>query len=134
MVAITATNSATPSLQLALSQTRLEQARRDADQAEANAKNLRSQADQAEQESQNRQNDVQSLSSQTAQAQDTYSASLKKSSTAVPEATQDFLVRLYSATSQKFTDSGNALKSTPDAASVLNTQGQTTGRILNIAV
>jgi chromosome segregation ATPase len=134
MVAITATNSATPSLQLALSQTRLEQARRDADQAEANAKNLRSQADQAEQESQNRQNDVQSLSSQTAQAQDTYSASLKKSSSAVPEATQDFLVRLYSATSQKFTDSGNALKSTPDAASVLNTQGQTTGRILNIAV
>ena len=134
MVAITATNSATPSLQLALSQTRLEQARREADQAEANAKNLRSQADQAEQESQNRQNDVQSLTSQTAQAQATYSASLKASPSAVPAATQDLLVRLYSATSQKFADSGNALKSTPGAASVVNTQGQSTGRILNIAV
>jgi uncharacterized protein (UPF0333 family) len=134
MVAITATNNATPSLQLALSQARLDQARRDADQAEANAKNLRTQADQAEQESQSRQNDVQSLTRQTSQVQSTYSASTTNTPSAVPVETQEFLVRLYSATSQKFADSGNALKSSPNAASVLNTQGQTTGRILNIAV
>ena len=134
MVSITSTNSATPSLQLALSQARLEQARKDADQAEANAKSLRIQADQAEQESQNRQSDVQSLSSQTSQEQATYSALARTAPPAVPAATQDFLVRLYSATSQKFAENGNALKSTPHASAVLNTQGQMTGRILNLAV
>jgi multidrug resistance efflux pump len=134
MVAIAATNSTTPSLQLALSQARLEQARKDADQAEANAKTLRTQADQAEQESQNRQNDVQSLTNQASQAQSVYSSSIKSTQSAVPVETQEFLVRLYSATSQKFADSGNALKSAPNAPSVLNAQGQPTGRILNIAV
>ena len=44
MVAITATNSATPSLQATLLNARRATATRDADQAEANAKNLRAQA------------------------------------------------------------------------------------------
>lgn len=132
MVAITATNSATPSLQLALSQTRLEQARREADLAEANAINLRTQADQAEQESQQRQTQVQKFSSDVAQAQPTYSAPAKNTKPEVPAQTQDFLVRLYSATSPQFAAGGNALKSAPDAPPVKNSQGQTTGRILNI--
>ena len=46
MVAIGATNSATPSLQSVLGRARVEQARREADQAEANAQTLRQQADQ----------------------------------------------------------------------------------------
>jgi hypothetical protein len=45
MVAITATNSATSSLQATLGRTRLEQARREADQAEARAQELRALAD-----------------------------------------------------------------------------------------
>ncbi len=134
MVAITATNSTTPSLKLALSQARLDQARKEADQADANAKTLRIQADQAQQESEHQQSNVQSLTNQASQAQAIYSASTANTSSAVPVATQEFLVRLYNATSQKFADSGNALKSTPNAPSVLNTQGQTTGRILNISV
>lgn len=132
MVAITATNGTTPSLQLALSQTRLEQARRDADQAEANAKTLRNQADQAEQESQEKQNQVQGLSTEVSREQPTYSAPAKAAQSEVPVQTQEFLLRLYSATSQKFAASGNALKSSPDTPAVLNSQGQTTGRILNI--
>ena len=49
MAAIAATNSATSSLQSALIKNRIEQARRQADQAEAHAQDLRSQADQQEQ-------------------------------------------------------------------------------------
>jgi hypothetical protein len=45
MGAITATNSATPSLSAMLGRARLEQARREADQAEATAQELRAQAD-----------------------------------------------------------------------------------------
>jgi regulator of protease activity HflC (stomatin/prohibitin superfamily) len=134
MVAITATNSTTQSLQIALGQARLEQARKDADEAEANAKTLRIQADQAEQESENKQNTFQSLTNQTAQAQATYRASTANTASAVPVATQEFLVRLYNATSQQFAAGGNALKSTPNTPSVLNMQGQTTGRILNLSV
>ena len=45
MVAITATTSATASLQAALGQAKLAQAQREADQAEGNAKQLRAEAD-----------------------------------------------------------------------------------------
>ena len=48
MVAITATNSATPSVQASVGRARLAQARREAEQAEANARDLRDQADDAE--------------------------------------------------------------------------------------
>jgi len=45
MAALAATNSATPSLQSTLLKSRVQQARREADQAEANAENLRLQAE-----------------------------------------------------------------------------------------
>lgn len=48
MAVIAATNSTTPSLQAVLGRGRLEQARREAHQAEANAQNLRAQADDQE--------------------------------------------------------------------------------------
>lgn len=133
MVAITATNSATTSLQSVLNRSRLEQARRQADQAEAEARDLRSQADQAEQVAQRGQQKVRSLSSEIARAAATYSPRVQGAQTGVPEQTQDLLVRLYDATSQKFADSGNALKTDKNAPPVVNTQGQATGRILNIA-
>jgi hypothetical protein len=135
MVAITATNSATPSLQETLIQSRLQQARREADAAETNYLNLRTQTDQAEQDSEKSQGKVQTLTSQNTQAQvaqATYSAQASKPS-AVPQMTQDFLVRLYSSTSQQFADSGNPLKTNANAAPVVNAQGQATGRIVNIS-
>ena len=132
MVAITATNSATTSLQSVLNRSRLEQARRQADQAEAEARDLRSQADQAEQVAQRGQQKVRSLSSEIARAAATYSPRVQGAQTEVPEQTRDLLVRLYKATSQKFADGGNPLKTDKNAPPVVNTQGQATGRILNI--
>jgi hypothetical protein len=132
MVAIAATSSATPSLQSVLTKSRIEQARREADQAEASAQNLRSQADAEERKAQEGQEKVRSLSAQRAPQDATYTSALKPSVSEVPAQTQDFLERLYKATSQKFAESGNSLKNNPDAAPVVNSQGQSTGRILNI--
>jgi hypothetical protein len=131
VVAITATNSATPSLQATLTRSRLEQARREADRAETTAQTLRSEADQAELDAQKGQQNVRELTVRTKQVDSTY-ASQFKGSGEVPAQTQDFLERMYSATSSKFAASGNALKTQPDAAPVVNTRGQSTGRILNI--
>lgn len=132
MASITATNSATISLQSVLNRSRLEQARRQVDQAEAEARDLRTQANQAEQDAQQGQQKVRSISSEIAKTAPTYTPKVQGAAPEVPEQTQDFLVRLYKATSQKFADSGNALKTDEDAPPVVNSQGQSTGRILNI--
>lgn len=78
MVAIAATSYATPPSQVWQGRSRLEQARRDADQAEANARQLRTEADQAEQEAQQSQSRVGSVGAQVAQAENTYSVQLRK--------------------------------------------------------
>ena len=72
MVAITATTYATPSAQQWQSRARLEQARREADQAESNAKQLRSQADDAEQQAQQSQTRVTTLNAQAQQSDSSY--------------------------------------------------------------
>ena len=133
MVAITATSSATPSLQSVLNKTRVDQARREAEQAEANAQNLRAQADEEERRAQDGQSKVRTLSSQARTSDATYTAAVKGDQPEVPVQTQDFLERLYKATSQKFAANGNALKTNADAAPVVNSQGHATGRIVNIS-
>ena len=133
MVAITATNSATPSLQTVLNKTRIDQARREADQAEANAQSLRAQANEEERRAQDGQERVRSLSSQSPQKDATYTSAIKAKVSEVPATTQDFMERLYKATSQKFADTGNALKTDAEAPPVVNSQGQSTGRILNLS-
>jgi hypothetical protein len=133
MVAISPTNSATPSLQLALGRNRLMQARQQADQAESNAQNLRQQADSAELEAQKSQGNVREQASRNQQLSATYESQLKGTKSEVPAKTQEFLVGLYDATSEKRTASGNALKTNSNASSVLNTQGQATGRIVNLS-
>lgn len=134
MLALPATTSATPSLQATLNRNRLEQARREADQLEAQAQNLRNQADQAEDQAVKGQDKVRNLSSQanTSASDSTYSSAVKPSVSDLPVKTQDFLVRMYTATSPQFAASGNALKTTQSTTPVLNTQGQKTGRIVNI--
>jgi di/tripeptidase len=131
MLALPATSSASPSLQATLSKARVEQVRRAADQAEAQAQALRAQADQAESEAQKTEVAQPTVSSPKPGEELTYTAVVKSSTSEVPAQTQDFLVRLYKATSQKFAASGNALKSNEDAAPVVNAQGQSTGRIVN---
>ena len=134
MVAITATNSATPSLQAALSKTKLAQAQRDASQAEDTAKQLRAQADEAEQQSQRKQNKATQVAANNRQDDSTYGAPSQARTSEVPAKVQSFIENLYRSTRQQRADSGNALKTDANAPPVINSQGQATGRILNLSV
>lgn len=133
MVAITATNSTTPSPSVAMGKARLEQARREAAQAEATAQSLRSQADAAEVEAQKSQETVREIATRNRQSAATYASPLASRKSEVPQKTQEFLVDMYSAASEKFAATGNTLKTDPTAAPVLNTQGHATGRIVNVS-
>jgi hypothetical protein len=133
MAGIASTNSATPSMQSALIRGRLEAARREAQQAQANVQELRAQVDAAETESQKRQEKVRTLSGEASQADPTYSARQQASSTAVPVKTQEFIVGLFNATSDKRVATGASLKANPAASPVINNQGQATGRIVNVS-
>ncbi len=134
MVSITATNSASPSLQATLSKTRIDQVRREADSAEARAENLRAQADEAEREAQERNQTARTLSATGSRNSDsTYASALRQQTSETPPATQDFLQRMYTAVSPKFAAGGNPLKENKNAAPVVNSQGQSTGRILDVS-
>ena len=132
MAALAATSSATPALQSSLIRNRLQAARREADQAQVNVQTLRAQVDAAETTAQKTQGKVRSLTSQAGQADPTYKAAVQASPSAVPVKTQELLFGLYDATSAKRQATGNSLKNNPDAAPVRNTQGQATGRIVNM--
>lgn len=135
MAALAATSSATPSLQSSLIRSRLETARREADKAQANVQNLREQVDAAESESNKRQNSVRVLTTQANQASQTdptYKSRLQNNQPGVPVKTQEWLFSLYNETNAKRQTTGSGLKTNPDATPVLNTQGQATGRIVNL--
>lgn len=131
-MAISATNSATPSIQSTLSRARLEQAKREAENAENKVESLQQQTDQAEQEVQSKKNAVQALTARNTLEDTTYISQLKASTSSVAPATQDFLLRMYSATSAKFAASGNALRASLNARPFVNTLGQPTGRIVDL--
>ena len=131
MVAITATNSASPSLQATLSRARYDQARRDADRAESEAQDLRTRADAAEVDAKKSQEKVNQLAA-SLQQDTTYSQPTRLGTAEVPPQVQSFVERLYKATSPKFAASGNPLKTDANAAPVVNAQGQSTGKILNV--
>lgn len=134
MVAITATNSATVSLQVSLNQTRLRQAQREADRAEDTAKQLRDQADQAEQEAVQSRDNVRKVSANSRQQAATYTSPTKMANAETPVKVQNFMENLYRATRQQRADSGNALMDDETASPIINGQGQPTGRVLNIRV
>ena len=131
--AIRDARSALPAIHAVQLRARLQQAVQDAEQAQAHATELRQLADQADREAQQGQTNVRSLSSRVRQADSTYSAPQTERTPEVPLKTQDFLLRMYSATSQKFAASGNPLKTNNGAAPVINVQGQATGQILDLA-
>ena len=104
MAALAAVNSATPSLQASLIRSRLDAARREADQAQAHVQRLRAQVDVAETESQKSQDKVRSLAnqaSQASQADPTYKSRVKATPSTVP--------------------------------AMVNAQGQSIGRIVNMS-
>jgi hypothetical protein len=133
MVALRATDSSTLSLQQSLLQSRVAQAKRDAEQAETQAQSLRQQADRAEKDAQASRSTYQQTREQALRGEAaTYSVPGRSGTSAVPTKTQDFLVRMYNATADKFAAAGNPLKSASSPASSKNALGQTTGRIVNI--
>lgn len=133
MVTITATNSATPSIQASLGRARLEQARREADQAEASARDLRAQADDAEQQAANSQGNVRKVAASNQLEPSTYSAPRASSTLEVPLKVQKLIEKMYAATSEQRAQNGNPLKTNVTAAPVVNSQGQATGRIVNVS-
>jgi hypothetical protein len=133
MVAITATNSATPSIQASLGRARLDQARREADQAEANARDLRGQADIAEQQAQQGQDNVRKIGARIQQEEPTYAQPRESTTVEVPVKVQKLIEQMYTATSEKRTQSGNPLKANSNSPPIVNSQGQRTGRIVNIS-
>lgn len=132
MGAIVSINATTPPLQSSVGMSRLAQARREADQAEANAKDLRAQANDAERQSQRSNANVRDISARVQQEKSTYTNPQKNSEEEVPRTVQALIEKLYAATAEKRTLIGNPLKSTIDAAPVINIQGQFTGRIVNV--
>ncbi len=133
MVSITATNSANPPLQFSVGRARLQQARREADQAEATARDLRAQADDAEQQAKRSQDNVRKVSARIQEEAATYSQPKSGSTSEVPLKVQKLIEQLYSATTDKRALSGSPLKANVNAAPVVNIQGQATGRIVNIS-
>lgn len=133
MARLAATNSATPSLQSTLIRNRLEPARREAEQTQTNVQEFHAQVNAAETDSQRRQEKVRSLSGEAQRADPTYSARLKASSCAVPVKTQEFIVGLFRATNTKRLATGSGLKTNPEAAPVVNSQSQSTGRVVNLS-
>jgi hypothetical protein len=133
MATIAAASYATQSLQSMLSRSRVEQARREADSAENKAQTLRQQANDAEREAQGRNANVRTLKAREISTESTYQKPVQGDTGPVAPATQKFLERMYRESGAKFAASGNPLKDDANAAPVLNTQGQSTGRILNLS-
>ena len=133
MVAITATNSATPSLQASLGKAQLERARNEAAQAESNARDLRAQANAAEQLAQRSQENVRKAASKVQYEDATYSRPRDDNSQEVPSKVQKLIEQMYKATDEKRSLIGNSLKTNSDASAVVNSQEQQTGRIVNIS-
>ncbi|MCF8207804.1 MAG: hypothetical protein K9K38_00110 [Rhodoferax sp.] len=134
MVAITATNSATVSLQLTLNKARLQQAQREADRAENTAQQLREQADQAEQEAVQSRDTVRKVAANNRLQNPIYTSPASSNSAETPVKVQNFIENLYRSTRQQREQSGNTLKDDETASPIVNPQGQSTGRVLNIRV
>lgn len=133
MVAIAATSYATPSAQVLQSRARLDQARRDADQAESNAKQLRTQADAAEQELQTDQTKVTTLTNQVEQSQSTYSVQVSsKATSALVTQAQNFLAPTVAVAANNFSFPSNPLKSYAGATPLGQLLAQRSGRIVNL--
>ena len=141
MVAITATNGTGVFMQSSMSQARLERARREADQAEATARQLRAQADVAEEDSQRSQRNVRQIAASLQQQKTTVTlgnpASAANTPSVLATTVQNAVDKLYSipaVTTGTATSAASATSTTPiPTTTVVNTQGQTTGRVVNVS-
>ncbi len=128
MVAVTAVNSATPSLPMQRVNAPERQAQREAAAAQTEAKVQREQADWAELES-----SMRNLAARIQEVEGLYSRPpVRNTRTVLPPAFQAFIVEQYNATLGERMVSGTALKTRPDADPVRNAQGHPTGRIVDL--
>ena len=128
MVAVTAVNSATPSLPMQRVDAPERQARREAEVAQVEAKVKRQQADRAELES-----SMRNLAARLQQAEGLYSRPPARSTrTVLPPAFQAFIVEQHNASLAERMASGTSLKMRPDTDPVRNAQGHATGRIVDL--
>ena len=132
MVAIAATTNATPSLQASLSKVRLQQARREADQAESVAQKLRSEAQTAETEAAQSRSLVRTLSANSTNADPTYQARQSPASSGLRADSQNLLVDLYQRSAALRGTDNNPLLTANTPVPIQNAQGQMTGRIINV--
>jgi Tfp pilus assembly major pilin PilA len=132
MALVSATNTATPSLQSVLSKNRLAQARQQATQAEVNAEDLRARANEAEQDAAQSQGRVQALSRQQQQSDPTYRQKTSRSEGGFSPATQEVLVTAYAASAANRLASNSTLRTDVQASPVTNSQGDLTGRIVDL--
>jgi hypothetical protein len=132
MATISSLSSVQTSVSSAASQLRLQQATRDAEQAEQNARSLAADARQAWRVANDAQQSARSISAKADQAQ-TNATQARMGVTAIKTGTQ-VQVQLVGATGStaevaKATEAGPPAPST--ASPVVNTQGQLTGRVVN---
>jgi uncharacterized protein YigA (DUF484 family) len=148
MATISATSSANTSIQASLAKVRLAQARREADQAESTADDLQAKADNADRYAQKTQSTVRDLAATSRALDATYerqlraSASIKgetsvtssasSSANASTAKTQGLLAGLYSAANQASAIKGAANEKSTSPFIIVNSQGQSTGRIVNV--
>lgn len=132
MVSIAATNTATPSLQSAFNMVRLDYTKRQAEDARSAKESAEQETERAEQYLRDKRDKLRSSATYSALIDTTYVSQLRAARSAVAPATQEFLVRMYAATSAKFAATGNALKSSLNSRPFINTFGQPTGRIIDL--
>ena len=141
MVALTAVSYETPSPEVSLGRARLEQARREADQAEAYARQMRATADRAEVDASKGQDKVSALRTQVTQVQSqsqartqedaTYSSQLKKKmETPISPAKQEALASLSTVARNGFSFPSNPLTAYSKASSLVGMTGAKTSGLI----
>lgn len=131
MAALAATNSATPSLSATLMRSRLEAAKREASQAQAEVDQLRNQVTQAETVSAQRQETVRRLSDQAQSADPTYDAQVKTARR--PPAELMPLVQMTSGASTRRPLRSLSPNAIPLTMLVSSPREQVSGRIVNLS-
>lgn len=112
---------------------RLEQARRDANQAEVNAQALRARADEAERNAQSSQNRVRTLSANGQRPEPTYSPQKRSYQSEASGKPLDLPPNLYSVSNQSRVNDGDALKTNAYTTPLESDRPLALGRVIDLS-
>lgn len=132
MATISSTSSAQSASQFGLQQLKLQQAQRNADQAELTAQSLRVQAQEAQRTADRAQENARQVGVQSDQAQDNADRA-KQGIAAIKTANQmqSQLTQVVNQVAARQETAQPAAPTKPQASPVVNTQGQLTGTVIN---